>query len=178
MRFRLFSDAARYRLGTNYDRDGQMRFGDNGGGSVNYEPNSFGGSVEDPSVKEPPLKISGHADRYDHRIGNDDYRQPGDLFRWMNAAQQAAVRQHRPGNARCTRGKLCGASSATSPGPIRRMRPAWRKPWVWRPDRLVRTMREDEPAWFAHRKLQNMPCAICKPGRGRGGGLSSRASSA
>jgi hypothetical protein len=30
--------------------------------AVNYEPNSFNGLVEDPSVKEPPLKISGDVD--------------------------------------------------------------------------------------------------------------------
>ena len=65
-----------------------MRLGDNGGGNVNYEPNSFGGPAEDPSVKEPPLKISGDTDRYDHRVGNDDYSQPGDLFRLMSADQQ------------------------------------------------------------------------------------------
>jgi catalase len=105
LQFRIFSyaDAARYRLGANHDqlpvnqprcpvhnyaRDGAMRLGDNGGGSVNYEPNSFGGPVEDPSVKEPPLRISGDADRYDHREGNDDYRQPGDLFRLMTADQK------------------------------------------------------------------------------------------
>jgi len=105
LQFRLFSyaDAARYRLGANHDqlpvnqprcpahnyaRDGSMRYGDNGSGSVNYEPNSFGGPVEDPSVKEPPLRISGDADRYDHRAGNDDYRQPGDLFRLMSEPQQ------------------------------------------------------------------------------------------
>lgn len=41
----------------NYQRDGAMRFDANGGGAVNYEPNSFGGPVEDPSVKEPPLPI-------------------------------------------------------------------------------------------------------------------------
>ena len=29
---------------------------------MNYEPNSFNGLVEDPSVKEPPLKISGDVD--------------------------------------------------------------------------------------------------------------------
>jgi catalase len=49
-----------------YARDGVMRFDGNYGGAVNYEPNSFGGPVEDPSVKEPPFKISGDADRYDH----------------------------------------------------------------------------------------------------------------
>jgi Catalase-related immune-responsive len=39
-------------------------------------------------VKEPPLKISGAADRYRHRDGDDDYRQAGDLFRLMNASQK------------------------------------------------------------------------------------------
>ena len=66
-----------------YHRDGAMRFDGNGAGSVNYEPNSFGGPKEDPSVKEPPLKISGDADRYNHRDGNDDYAQAGALFRLM-----------------------------------------------------------------------------------------------
>ena len=39
-------------------------------------------------MKEPPLKISGNADRYNHRDGNDDYRQAGDLFRLMSARQK------------------------------------------------------------------------------------------
>jgi catalase len=105
LQFRIFSyaDAARYRLGGNHDqlpvnqprcpvhnyaRDGQMRFGDNGGGSINYEPNSFNGPVEQPAAKEPPLAIDGAADRYNHRDGNDDYGQAGDLFRLMDAEQQ------------------------------------------------------------------------------------------
>jgi len=100
LQFRIFSyaDAHRYRLGVNYEelpvnrprcpvhtyyRDGSMRFDDNGKGSVNYEPNSFDGPVEDPSVKEPPLAIAGDADRYDHRDGNDDFSQAGDLFRLL-----------------------------------------------------------------------------------------------
>ena len=44
-----------------------------------YEPNSFGGPAENARFAEPPLKISGNADRFDHRDGNDDYtpaRQP------------------------------------------------------------------------------------------------------
>jgi catalase len=39
-------------------------------------------------VKEPPLRISGGADRYNHRDGNDDYTQPGDLFRLMSPDQK------------------------------------------------------------------------------------------
>jgi len=105
LQFRIFSyaDAHRYRLGVNYEslpvnkahvpvhnyqRDGAMRFDENGGGSVNYEPNSFGGPVEDHAFKEPPLPVSGTADRYDHRVGNDDYTQPGNLFRLMSDDQK------------------------------------------------------------------------------------------
>ena len=68
-----------------------MRFDGNFGGAVNYEPNSFDGPVEDHRFKEPPLKISGAADRYDHREGNDDYTQPGNLFRLMSAKQKEAL---------------------------------------------------------------------------------------
>lgn len=93
-----YADAHRYRIGVNYaalpvnkahcpvrtyHRDGHMRFDGNDGGQVNYEPNSFGGPVGYPQFKEPPLKLSGDADRYDHRRGNEDYTQPGDLFRLM-----------------------------------------------------------------------------------------------
>lgn len=105
---RLFSyaDTHRYRIGINYTqlpvnkprcpvntyhRDGHMRFDGNDGGQVNYEPNSFHGPVGDEKFREPPLKISGDADRYNHRIGNDDYAQPGNLFRLMSADQKAQL---------------------------------------------------------------------------------------
>lgn len=109
LQFRIFSyaDAHRYRLGVNYEslpvnkphaakvntyhRDGKMRFDDNGGGSVNYEPNSFDGPVEDKIYLEPPLEIEGDADRYDHREGNDDFTQAGNLFRLMDAGQQSRL---------------------------------------------------------------------------------------
>jgi len=98
-----YADAHRYRLGVNYahlpvnrphvevntyHRDGSMRADGNGGASVNYEPNSFDGPVEDGTVKEPPLKIRGDGDHYDHRRGNDDYTQPGNLFRLMSDDQK------------------------------------------------------------------------------------------
>ena len=65
-----------------------MRFDAPGGPDAYYEPNSFGGPQQDERFKEPPLKISGDADRYDHRVGNDDYTQPGDLFRLMSGDQR------------------------------------------------------------------------------------------
>lgn len=104
---RIFSyaDAHRYRLGThyealpvnaprtpvhNYHKDGAMRFfkNDSGNPDAYYEPNSFGGPVEDPSLKEPPLLITGDADRWNHRDGNDDYRQPRALFELLDAGQR------------------------------------------------------------------------------------------
>jgi catalase len=101
-----YADAHRYRLGVNHDRlpinapratkmvntyqrDGYMRFDDNAGAAVNYEPNSFGGPTADPAYKEPPLKISGDADRYEQKRGvDDDYIQPGDLYRLMPPDEQ------------------------------------------------------------------------------------------
>ncbi|MEO8314502.1 MAG: catalase [Pseudomonadota bacterium] len=101
-----YPDAHRYRIGVNYaalavnkphcpvntyHRDGQTRFDGNGGGRVNYEPNSFNGPVEDKALKEPPLKISGDADSYDHHQGNEDYSQAGDLYRLMSADQKSQL---------------------------------------------------------------------------------------
>jgi catalase len=48
----------------------------------------MGGPAQDEKYREPPLPISGNADRYNHRDGNDDYRQPGDLFRLMSPEQK------------------------------------------------------------------------------------------
>jgi catalase len=103
---RIFSyaDAHRYRLGThyealpvnrprcpvhNYHKDGPMRFFEPATNpDAFYEPNSFNDPVEDPRFVEPPLRLSGDAARYNHRVGNDDYRQPGDLFRLIGKEAQ------------------------------------------------------------------------------------------
>jgi catalase len=102
---RIFSyaDAHRYRVGTHYEMlpvnrpkvavhhyhaDGPMRLDAPKATDAYYEPNSFDGPVQDPRFAEPPLKISGNADRYNHRDGNDDYTQPGNLFRLMTPDQQ------------------------------------------------------------------------------------------
>ena len=93
-----YPDAHRYRLGVNYDalpvnkpqcpfatyhRDGTMRFDDNGGSSVNYEPNSFGGPIQDKRYVERPKQVSGAVARHDHRSDSDYYTQPGNLFRLL-----------------------------------------------------------------------------------------------
>lgn len=101
-----YPDTHRYRIGVNYaklpvnkprcpvhtyHRDGHMAFDGNYGGEVNYQPNSFNGPIDDNRYKEPPLKISGDADRYDHRAGNDDYKQAGDLYRLMDSDKKAQL---------------------------------------------------------------------------------------
>ena len=53
-----------------------------------YEPNSFNGPIQDERFREPPLQLSGNADRFNHRDGNDDYRQPGELFRLLGPEAQ------------------------------------------------------------------------------------------
>lgn len=97
---RLFAyhDAHRYRVGANhqmlpinrprteannYQRDGAMNFGQNGGSTVNYEPNSFGGPTETPENKQAEYAVSGLAASvaYDHE---DHYTQAGDLYRLMS----------------------------------------------------------------------------------------------
>jgi catalase len=105
---RLFSygDAQRYRLGVNhhlipvnaarcpvhsYHRDGVMRVDGNHGGTLGYEPNSYGEWQEQPDYREPPLSLEGAADHWNHREDKDYYSQPGALFRLMSADQKRAL---------------------------------------------------------------------------------------
>lgn len=100
---RIFSyaDAHRYRLGTHYEslpvnapkcpvhhyhKDGSMNFfgQKTGNPDAYYEPNSFSGPIANPKLVEPPMHISGEANRYDHREGNDDFSQPRALFQLFN----------------------------------------------------------------------------------------------
>ncbi|UBM58411.1 catalase [Marinilongibacter aquaticus] len=107
---RIFSyaDAHRYRIGTHYEalpvnaakcpvnhyhKDGSMRFFNNNTDNPDayYEPNSFDGPKEDRSVEEPPLQVTGDITRYENNQEIDDFKQPGDLFRLMNAEQRARL---------------------------------------------------------------------------------------
>ena len=98
-----YPDAQRYRLGanyeqipvnqcpymvTNYQRDGLMQTGENGGASPNYRPNSFDDIVADESYREPSMQLdqiteqSNVADRFDRNVNDDDhFTQPGMLYR-------------------------------------------------------------------------------------------------
>jgi catalase len=99
-----YADAHRHRMGVNYEslpvnrphvpvhtynKDGVMNFLDvPKNPDAYYEPNSFGGPKEDPSVMEPPLKINGDAAHYNHRDGNDDYVQVRALFNLFDQGQK------------------------------------------------------------------------------------------
>ena len=93
-----YPDAHRYRLGvnyehipvnkcpysvTNYQRDGFMQVGDNGGSDPNYRQNSFDDIVVDDNYKEQVLQLesntAGWFDR--NEKDNDHYSQPGMLYR-------------------------------------------------------------------------------------------------
>ena len=70
----------------NYQRDGAMQVGDNGGASANYRPNSFDDIIVDENYKEPPMHLdpitSSTADWFDrNKNDNDHYTQPGILYR-------------------------------------------------------------------------------------------------
>jgi catalase len=96
---RLFSyhDTHRHRLGANYhllpvnapkasamqnyQRDGLMRFDQNGGSGPNYWPNSVGGAAPDISVAAPPLDVSGMAARHVYAHTDLDFEQTGKLYR-------------------------------------------------------------------------------------------------
>jgi catalase len=74
-------NAPRAATSANYQRDGAMRFDDNGGAGPNYYPNSFGGPSPDPSAAMPPVDVSGVAARQPYTHPNDDFVQAGNLYR-------------------------------------------------------------------------------------------------
>jgi len=100
LKARLFAygDSQRYRLGINfnhipvnapvcpvhtYHRDGQMRVDGNGEGKPTYFPNNLTDWHDQPELAEPPLAVDGAAAHWDHRLDEDYYEQPGNLFRLM-----------------------------------------------------------------------------------------------
>ena len=96
---RLFSypDTHRHRLGANYDqipincpyrarvsngqRDGPMNVNGNQGSKPNYEPNSTQPFNISPRAHESHLPVRGNIMRYKPAHPNDDFAQPGALYR-------------------------------------------------------------------------------------------------
>jgi catalase len=101
-----YGDTQRYRLGVNfnhipvnapkcpfhsYHRDGKMRTDGNLGATLTYHPNSAGLWENQPDFAEPPMPIEGQAAHWDHRVDDDHWEQPGNLFRLMTPEQQKVL---------------------------------------------------------------------------------------
>ncbi|KAI8071332.1 catalase [Gongronella butleri] len=105
---RLFSypDTHRHRLGTsnyaqilinqpktqiaNYQRDGQMQVNGNQGGGPNYEPNSQTLATQSNLAGTSFLdqEVAGKIGRYTFELTDDDFAQPGALFRLQSDEEQ------------------------------------------------------------------------------------------
>lgn len=108
---RLFSypDTHRHRLGANYlqlpinqpyrthvnnhQRDGPATYSQNFNNYPNYEPQSKdpkgpAEQLHDVRAKYTPVTLNGQTGRYPHRKSDDDYKQPGDLYRLMKGKEQ------------------------------------------------------------------------------------------
>ena len=78
-----------------YQRDGLMRVDSGGGPGPNYWPNTFGGPAPDMASKDPSFAIEGDADRHPYSHPNDDFAQPGELYRNVMTGED---REHLIGN--------------------------------------------------------------------------------
>ncbi|EGR30659.1 hypothetical protein IMG5_126640 [Ichthyophthirius multifiliis] len=103
---RLFSypDTHRHRLGGNYDqipincpyrakvsngqRDGFMVVNGNQGSKPNYEPSSFHKFITRPETKLSTQRVTGLVGRFKPAHPNDDFSQPGALYRKIMNEQQ------------------------------------------------------------------------------------------
>ncbi|KAG0311662.1 hypothetical protein BGZ97_011712 [Linnemannia gamsii] len=105
---RLFSypDTQRHRLGTNYQqipinvpynarianqqRDGHMAVNGNGGSAPNYEPNSFGGAKQTAIASTySTFELNAIAARHIIQLSDEDFVQPGNLYRLMSAEEKS-----------------------------------------------------------------------------------------
>lgn len=101
-----YADAHRYRLGVNanylpvnrpvsgietYHRDGAMRFDENGGGSANYEPNSYADTPkESPEDRPHEYGVSGTAASRPYTEA-DHYTQPRDFYYVLNEDERTRM---------------------------------------------------------------------------------------
>jgi catalase len=103
-----YPDAHRYRVGpnyallpvnkpavpvNNYRRDGAMRFDDNGKGLAHYEPNSLNGPVpaKQYAQQPSPLTYQGQEARHAYALTDNDFVQPGNLYRLMSAEEKTRL---------------------------------------------------------------------------------------
>jgi catalase len=120
---RLFSypDTQRHRLGpnyallpvnrprhgfSNYQRDGAMRFDDNGGKGAYYEPNSRGGPKASPVERSLPFAVQGIAERRPLVQRADDFEQAGLLYRLLTTSERGQLVANIAGHLRRARASV------------------------------------------------------------------------
>ena len=141
-----YADAHRHRMGVHYEslpvnrpvvpvhtynKDGVGNFLDTPKNpDAYYEPNSFGGPKEDPSVMEPPLKIHGDAAALQSSRRQRRLRPgPGTLQSVRRRPEEPALLQHRRGRWPACRRTSSSASSGTSRRCTRTMPPVSARRW-------------------------------------------------
>ena len=91
-----------------------MRVDGNYGGTLGYEPNSYGEWQQQPEFAEPPLALEGAADHWDYREDDDYYTQPGLLFRLMSPRRSRCSSTTPPARWATPRRRSRSATSATA----------------------------------------------------------------
>ena len=158
LQFRIFAyaDAHRHRLGVDYEKlpvnQGRAPVSSSlPDGSVGAaaraadELDSRGGLADHHVHPVPPPVIEGPRDRSNQRAGNDDYTQPGNLFRLMTpGAAGAAVRQPGPRD-----GRGAGGDPAPPSRPLQQGRSRLRGRGGARPGAVPGPVRQtgDGPSW-------------------------------
>jgi hypothetical protein len=74
-----------------------MQTDGNLGGTLSFHPNSTGVWENQPDFAEPPMPIDGDGAHWDHRVDDDHWEQPGNLFRKMTLAQRQVLFENTAG---------------------------------------------------------------------------------
>jgi catalase len=119
-----------------------MRVDGNQGGTLGYEPNSYGEWQQQPDLTEPPLSLKGAADHWNHRE-DDDYSQPRLLFRLMTAEQKEALFENTARAMGDAPQEVKVRHIGTARRPTRPTATAWRRRWA---SRWARSRRADNPS--------------------------------
>jgi catalase len=98
------------------------------GRTLSYWPNSKGLWIDrDPALAEPPLPLRGAAAHCDHRVDEDHFEQPGNLFRKRSPAQKRALFENTARAFGDAREEVSSSTSMTARGPLSTMERESRK---------------------------------------------------
>jgi len=87
----------------NGQRDGFMAVNGNQGSASNYFPNTVNGPVPLPEARMHGFDATGVVGRYEYQHPNDDFVQPGNLYRLMTQDQKTRLVNNIAGHLRNAR---------------------------------------------------------------------------